>query len=179
VTEEEWRVWEQSASEELKNIVEKELFKAQYNVVKDIIQKETKMTEPQQREQEIIDEFLNSLPKPVMTKEELKAHHEKLQQEHLKEIQEDDPWKFMVAWTCGTGEGSTYCLCMTATHDTAVAKKRFENRFGEYYANFMNFVSREEFFSTKYSAYIPESVEELSNKPCSLEFFTEVHYNFS
>ena len=149
------------------------------------------MTEPQltldemrdiasQREQEIIDEFLNSLPKPVMTKEELKAHHEKLQQEHLKEIQEDDPWKFMVAWTCGTGEGITYCLYMTATHDKAVAKKRFEDKFGKYYTNgFMKFVSRKEFFSTKYSSYIPESVKNLSNAPCSLEFFTEVHYNFS
>ncbi len=61
----------------------------------------------------------------------------------------------------------------------AIAKERFKNKFGEYYTNFMNFVSREEFFSTKYSSYIPESVEELSNKPCSLEFYTEVHYNFS
>jgi hypothetical protein len=188
VTEEEWRVWEQSASEELKNTVEKEVFKAQYDVVKSIIQRETKMNEPklslgemrdiaQQREQEAIEEFLNSLPKPVMTKEELKAHHEKLQQEHLKEIQEDDPWKFMVAWNMATGEGSTYCLYMTATDDKAVAKKRFEDKFG-YYANFMDFTTREEFFD-KFSNFIPESVKELSNKPCSLEFYTEVSYNFS
>lgn len=189
MTEEEWRVWEQSASEELKNTVEKEVFKAQYDVVKSIIQRETKMNEPklslgemrdiaQQREQEAIEEFLNSLPKPVMTKEELKAHHEKLQQEHLKEIQEDDPWKFMVAWNCGTGEGSTYCLYMTATHNKAIAKERFKNKFGEYYTNFMDFTTREEFFD-KFSNFIPESVKKLSNKPCSLEFYTEVHYNFS
>ena len=132
----------------------------------------------QQREQEIIDEFLNSLPKPVMTKEELKVHHEKLQQEHLKEIQEDDPWKFMVAWNCETGCGTTYCLYMTATHDKTVAKKRFEDKFGEYYTNFMEFYNRKDFFD-KFSNFIPESVEELSNKPCSLEFYTEVHYNFS
>jgi hypothetical protein len=131
-----------------------------------------------QREQEIIDEFLNSLPKPVMTKEELKEHHEKLQQEHLKEIQEDDPWKFMVGWKCGTGEWTTYCLYMTATYDEEIAKKRFENRFGEYYTNFMDFTTREEFFD-KFSNFIPESVKELSNKPCSLEFYTEVSYNFS
>ena len=190
MTEEEWKEWEQSASEELKKRIDEEVFKVQYDVVKNIIQRETKMTEPQltldemrdiaqQREQEIIDEFLNSLPKLVMTKEELKEHHEKLQQEHLKEIQEDDPWKFMVSWSMGTGEGTTYCLYMTATDDKTVAKKRFEDKFGEYYTNFMDFVSREEFFSTKYSSYIPESVEELSNKPCSLEFYTEVHYNFS
>ena len=147
------------------------------------------MTEPQltldemrdiasQREQKIIDEFLNSLPKPVMTKEELKEHHEKLQQEHLKEIQEDDPWKFMVSWSMGTGEGSTYCLYMTATYDEEVAKQRFEDKFGEYYANFMEFYNRKDFFD-KFSNFIPESVKELSTKSSSLEFFTEVHYNFS
>jgi hypothetical protein len=132
----------------------------------------------QQREQEIIDEFLNSLPKPVMTKEELKEHHEKLQQEHLKEIQEDDPWKFMVSWSMGTGEGSTYCLYMTATDDKTVAKKRFEDKFGEYYANFMEFYNRKDFFD-EFSSCIPEGVKDLSTRPCSLEFYTEVHYNFS
>ena len=131
----------------------------------------------QQREQEIIDEFLDSLPKSSMTKEELKEYHENRKQQHLKEIQENDPWKFMVAWNTGTGEGTTYCLYMTATYDKEVAKKRFENKFG-YYANFMDFTTREKFFE-QFSNYIPESVKELSNKPCSLEFYTEVHYNFS
>ena len=149
MTEQEWKEWEPSASEELQEAIKEE-----------------------------IDKFLNSLPKPSMTKEKLRAHHEKLQKEHQQQIQEDDPWKFMVAWNCETGCGTTYCLYMTATYDEAVAKERFKKKFEEYYANFMEFYSRKDFFD-KFSQYIPESVKELSNKPCSLEFYTKVHYSFS
>ncbi len=132
----------------------------------------------QQREQEIIDEFLDSLPKSSMTKEELKEYHENRKQQHLKEIQENDPWKFMVAWNTGTGEGTTYCLYMTCSYSEEKAKERFKEIFGDYYTNFMELVTRTEFFE-RYTNYIPESVKDLSTRPCSLEFYTEVSYNFS
>ena len=148
---------------------------------------------------DFIEEYLRE-PLTPEKKEELQRMRdewEQQQQEELQRIIDDDPWMFMVSDYCATGEGRTVCLMMTqanpnypedfvnsennyvpSTTKEYRAKRKFKEKFGDWYANRVEFLTREKFFN-KYSLFLPQKLVNLKDKPCSIEYHSELHFNFS
>jgi hypothetical protein len=107
----------------------------------------------------------------------------------------DEYWVYMIAEYFGTGEGQTTCVMMTQASPYGDdfseenryvpinsqqyrAVRKFHEKFGTWMLYGLKFLSKEDFF-TECAYYLPPVIMKLSNKSCSKEFYTEVHYNFS
>jgi hypothetical protein len=126
------------------------------------------------------------------TPEELAEFHA-MREAALAHKRENEYWVFLVSSYFATGEGNTVCLLMTQASRCKIedfdegtlittkefrAKRRFAELFGDFYAEFSETISREEFFS-RYSDYLPERLKSLESMLCNVEYHSELHYNFS
>lgn len=144
-----------------------------------------------------IEDWLKYEPLAEEKKQELAELRKSRQDEFIKRIEEDDPWVFMSSWNTATCEGFTICLMMTqanpncsedfensensyvaSTTQEYRARRKFKETFGEFYSQFVEFHTREEFFE-KFKDYLPSKLFTIKNQPCAIEFHTELYYNFS
>ena len=117
------------------------------------------------------------------------------------EMPEDESWMFLEAEYYGTGEGQTICLQMTQANprggdngdfDETLpypdnykpintkqyrAVRGFHKLFGTFFLHGLRFHTREAFF-TRYANQLPVTLVKLKDQQCSLEYHSELHYNF-
>ena len=147
---------------------------------------------------DFIEEYLQEplTPEKKAELQRMRDEWERQQQEELQRIIDDDPWMFMVSDYFGTGEGRTVCLMMTqanpnwpedfvnsenyvpSTTKEYRARRKFKEKFGDWYANGIEFLTREQFFN-KYSLFLPQKLVNLKDQLCSIEYHSELHFNFS
>ena len=147
---------------------------------------------------DFIEEYLREPLTPEKKAElaKLREGWKRQQQEELQRIIGDDPWMFMVSDYCATGEGRTVCLMMTqanpnwpedfvnsenyvpSTKKEYRARRNFKEKFGDWYANGVEFITREQFFN-RYSLFLPQKLVNLKDKSCSIEYHSQLHFNFS
>ena len=115
------------------------------------------------------------------------------------EMPEDEYMRFLVGDYFGTGNGRTLCvLCSqsmpygddydkTAPHPQNYepvnsqeyrAVREFHQKFGSWMLQGVRFVSREDFFE-KYGHLLPSALVELKDKSCYLNYYSQLHFNFS
>ena len=149
------------------------------------------------------DEFLEEYLREPLTpekKEELaqmRQEWEKARQEAIEHKKNNEYWKFLVADWFEQGCGRTFFLMMTqATPEgrdfdrdgehpyTAIntqeerAIRKFQEVFGEYFTQDLQFVTREEFF-TKYAGYLPPRLLEVKDDLCNVDYHSKLHINYS
>lgn len=90
--------------------------------------------------------------------------------------------KYLISQTSATGEGITICLMVTSeSMRDEIADDYFLGFFDYYYANFREFVTKEQFL--EYKNYIPEIVQkhingEVSPAPYFI-WHSRFHVNYS
>lgn len=149
------------------------------------------------------DDFIEEYLREPLTPEKkeylakLREEWERQQQEELQRIIGDDPWMFMVSEWWEQGCGRTIFLGMTQavpedrdfdrngknpytpiTTKEERAIRKFKEKFGEYFTQDLKFITREKFFGN-YSEYLPPRLYVAKDELCSVEYFSELHINFS
>lgn len=148
---------------------------------------------------DFIEEYLREplTPEKRAELQKMRDEWEQQQQEELQRIIDDDPWMFMVSDYSASGEGRTVCLMMTtanpnypedfvnsennyvpSTTQEYRARRKFKEKFGDWYVNGLEFLTKEQFFN-KYSLFLPQKLVNLKDKLCSIEYHSELHFNFS
>jgi hypothetical protein len=114
--------------------------------------------------------------------------------EKYGEISEDEYWRYMIADYFATGEGRTLCFLMTQalprgddfgedryrpiTTKEYRSVREFHQKFGGWMLHGATFLSREDFFE-KYSIFLPPKLIDLKDKNCYMNYYSELHFNFS
>jgi hypothetical protein len=102
---------------------------------------------------------------------------------------EPDPWLYMMSSNCETGGGSTVCIMMTQalpscaddimfTTQEERAIRKFREKFGDYYAGALVFLTRSQFFVV-HGNYIPRVLHEIKADRCSIEFHMKLYCNYA
>lgn len=107
---------------------------------------------------------------------------------------EKEHWRFLVGEYSATCEGSTTCILITQASPNCDdysedrtspinsqeyrAVREFHERFGTWMLHGLQFLSRDDFYKT-YAAHIPPALVNLKNQNCSLNYSSELHFNFS
>lgn len=149
------------------------------------------------------DDFIEEYLREPLTQEKkeylagLREEYEKARKEALEHKKNNEYWKFLVADWYEQGCGRTLYLMMSQftpegrdydrdgenpytpinTQEERAIRK-FKEVFGEYFTQYMKFITREEFF-TKYAQYLPPKLVEVKDELCNIDFFTKLHINFS
>jgi hypothetical protein len=111
-------------------------------------------------------------------------------QTKLESIAPTDPtdtYLYMISYDYETGGGRTTCIMMTQalpscaegyaeTTQKERAIRKFREKFGDYYADSVNFVTRHHFCSD-YSYFLPVALLDIKNSNGAIEFYMELHYN--
>ena len=149
------------------------------------------------------DDFIEDYLREPLTQEKkeylakLREEWEKGRKEALEHKKNNEYWMFMVADWWEQGCGRTVCLCMTQAAPESRdfdqdgenpykpintkeerAIRNFKEVFGEYFTQYIEFITREQFFD-KYSVYLPTKLVELKDRLCFIEYHSKLHFNFS
>ena len=148
---------------------------------------------------EFLEEYLREPLTPIKKEElaQMRQEWEKARQESIEHKKNNEYWKFLVADWWEQSCGRTFFLMMTqATPEgrdfdrdgehpyTAIntqeerAIRKFQEVFGEYFTQDLQFVTREEFF-TKYAGYLPPRLLEVKDDLCNVDYHSKLHINYS
>ena len=146
-----------------------------------------------------IEDYLREplTPEKKAELQQMRDEWEQARQEAIEHKKNNEYWMFMVSEWWEQGCGRTIFLGMTQavpegrdfdrngknpytpinTKEERAIRK-FKEKFGEYFTRDLKFITREEFFGN-YSEYLPPRLYVVKDKLCSVEYFSELHFNFS